>query len=257
MNRRAFSMPIVILLSLAGSLIVAGALQRQNVQRLLVQRQIEEYHRHHDMLGAQAIIRFWLSRQDNTRLSQLSSPDVPAHRFSLPGGTSISLYIEDGQGRVKADLTGVRAPQREWYEAILWRLPRNRPELVRYVGPAMISVNAAPRDVLKVIVEDGDALADELIIERESRPLDGVRFRQALERFGKDQATINEVTALVTFDPRLWRLRVEASSGQDDLRVFTGFAELGGTNPVIHEWREVFTPTDQDERVQRPRLRRR
>ncbi|TVQ61544.1 MAG: hypothetical protein EA379_06310 [Phycisphaerales bacterium] len=256
MSRRGFSMPVVLMLALAASLIVVGSLQRQGAQRLVVQRQIEEYHRHHDMLGAQAIIRFWLSRQDNARLRDMSRVDEPAHRFSLPGGTHISVYITDGQGRAMADLSGQRPPRREWFEAIIWRLRGERPDLLRYVGPPEISVNAAPFDVLRHIIEDGDALANAIILDRERVPFDAVRFRQFLTQFGLSQGEVNEIGGIVTFDSRLWRLRIVAEDDSGQWRIFTGYAELGGQNPVIHEWREVFEDADLDERAPSARPRR-
>ena len=258
MTRRAFIMPMVLMLALAGSLIIVGSLQRQGAQRLLVQRQVDEYHRHHDMLGAQSIIRFWQSRQDTPRLRDTRALDRPAHRVALPGGTHTNRYSTDGQGRAMAELSEQRAPRREWFEAIVWRLPEHRRDLVRYVGPPELSINSAPEELLRCLIEDGDALASAIALERQRNPVDAIRFRQFLEQFGMTPGEINEINGIITFDPRLWRLRVVAEDGVGQARVFTGYAELGGKNPVIHEWREVFEDADLGERATNSRrLRRR
>ena len=76
--RRAFVMPTIILLVFAGSLVVASALQRYSTQQLIVQQQIESYHRHHDVQGARALIRLWLSRQGLRDLSRLASTETPS-----------------------------------------------------------------------------------------------------------------------------------------------------------------------------------
>lgn len=244
MTRRAFVLPMVILTSLVAALVVAVAMERHSAQELMSQRQVEEYRRHHDMLGAQAIIRFWLSRKNNIELSELASSNRPAHRFALPGGLRITMRLEDGQGLLKADLTGVApAEKREWFEMALVRLPFGRGDLVRRVGPPEVSVNSAPREVLAALRADDASFAELVISERERARLTQATMTQLLERNGLTATEIGEVARLVTYDTTLWRLRVEAEEDDRSIRTFTALVEtragvMGMNMPSLHEWRE-------------------
>lgn len=248
--RRAFALPIVILLTLAGSLVIAVAFQRHTTQQLMVQRQIVEYRRHHDMLGAQAILRVWLSKQRNEDLALKASPDFPAHRFSLPNGVKISVFLSDGQANPKVDLTGVFPEEKkEWFQEVVYRLPENRPDLIRRTGPPEISVNSAPREVLAALRADDASLADLLIAARLKTPLDTTSLRLTLEDAGLGADEVGSVMRLVTFAPSLWKLTVVAEE-PDETRVFTGLAELTQqavpSPPALHEWREQReTPDEQ------------
>ncbi len=240
-SRPAFVLPLVILLALMGSLVVAVCLERYGAQRLLVQRQVVEYRRHHQLLGAQAIIRGWLGRQQGAGLGRLADTTDAAHRFVLPEGLRIALWLRDGQGAAKIDLTGEPEPKRTWFELVLYRLPTNAPDLVRRIGPAEISVNSAPKLVLAALRDDGDDLAESIIAEREDQPLDRNRFKQLLERTNASQEEISELSRLVTFEPTLWRIIVEASDDEES-RLFTALVEYHQNKALIHEWRELSNP---------------
>jgi len=240
-SRRAYVLPMVILLALMGSLVVAACLERFSAQRLLVQRQVAEYKRHHEMLGAQTVIKQWIGRQQNTVLQAAAKSDEAAHRFALPEDVRIAVWVRDGQGGAKIDLTGEPEPKRSWFEAILWRLPEGYPELIRRVGPAEISVNAAPWNVLAALREGGDDLADDIIAERTRGPIDRAKFLSMLEKSDATPEEIAEIQRLVTFEPVLYRLVVEASDGEES-RLFTALFEGVQNKPVIHEWRELSDP---------------
>lgn len=253
--RRAFVMPMVLLLSFMGTLAVAIALQRASVQRLMVQRQVTEYRRHHDMLGAQAVIRYWLSqfKGRNDALSSLARSEGAAHEFEMPGGVRIQVYIRDGQGLAKADLSGINAPKKEWFEWVLYRLPTESPGLVRRIGPAEISVNSAPKPVLAALVDDGDDFADAVVAARADRPLDAERLRQILDQTVASQESIAEAQRLVTFTPTLWTIEVLATDrvNPDDQRRFAGVVEMGDSQPRIYEWREVKEAPDSSDALER------
>ncbi|MBL0921313.1 MAG: hypothetical protein IBJ10_04195 [Phycisphaerales bacterium] len=240
-RRRAYVLPMVILLALMGTLVVAVCMERFGSQRLLVQRQIEEYKRHHEMLGAQTVIRQWIGRQQPQALLAFSKSADPSHRFALPENVRIAIWVRDGQGGAKVDLTQEIDPKRSWFEAILWRLPEERPELLRRVGPAEISVNAAPREVLRALREGGDPLADSILTERSRGPITREQFRRLLDTAGVSPEEAIELQRLVTFEPVLYRLVVEASDG-DDPRLFTALFEFAQNKTTIHEWRELSDP---------------
>ncbi|MGD9691329.1 MAG: hypothetical protein AB7G17_00640 [Phycisphaerales bacterium] len=262
MSRRAFVLPMVILTALVASLVVGVAMQRHAAQELLARRQVEEYRRHHDMLGAQAIIRFWLSRKQNPELAELARQKTPVHKFSLPGGLRITVWLEDGQGLVKADLTEVFPQEkREWFGAVLARMPQGRGDLVRRVGPVEISLNAAPREVLAALRADDASFAELVIGARDRERLTQASMTQLLERSGFTATEIGDVARLVTYDTTLWRLRVEAEEVDRSIRTFTALVEtragaMGVNMPSLHEWREE-TPHERASLVESARMRTR
>lgn len=260
MTRPAFVLPMVILTALVASLVVGVAMERHATQELLARRQVEEYRRHHDMLGAQAIIRFWLSRKNNPELSELAQQKRPAHRFSLPGGLRITMWIEDGQGLVKADLTDIFPQEkRDWFGQLLSRVPSERGDLIRRVGPPEVSVNSAPREVLAALRADDRSLADLIVSERERARLTQASMTQLLERNGFTATEIGEVARLITYDTTLWRLRVEAEEDDRSIRTFTALVEtragaMGVNMPAMHEWREE-TPAERALTAESARMR--
>lgn len=242
-HRRAFVMPTIILLVFAGSLVVASALQRYSTQQLIVQQQIESYHRHHDVQGARALIRLWLSRQGLRDLSRSASTETPAHRFELPGGRRIAVFLVDGQGLAKADVRDEPPANREAFTKFLRRIPENRPELFRRVGPPQISINAAPVALLQSLSPDGKDLAPLLTVARERQRIDQGSMRQLLTENGYDNEQIAEILRLVAFEPTFLRMVVEVEDPAGVMR-FAAYIDAGGVNasrPRIVEWREIDT----------------
>ncbi len=260
MRRAAFVLPMVILTALVASLVVAVAMERHSAQELMSRRQVEEYRRHHDMLGAQAIIRYWLSRKTNIELGELAASNRPAHRFSLPGGLRITMRLEDGQGLLKADLTDVFPQEkRDWFEAALLRMAPERGDLLRRVGPVEVSVNAAPREVLAALRANDASFAEMVISERDRARLTQATMTQLLERNGFTATEIGEVARLITYDTTLWRLRVEAEEDDRSIRTFSALVEtragaMGINMPALHEWREE-TPAEQALQMESARMR--
>lgn len=241
--RRAFVMPTIILLVFAGSLVVASALQRYSTQQLIVQQQIESYHRHHDVQGARALIRLWLSRQGLRDLSRLASTETPAHRFELPGGRRIAVFLVDGQGLAKADISGEPPANRDAFERFLRRIPEGRPELFRRVGPPQISINTAPVPLLQALAPDGQDLSSALLVARERQRIDQASLRQLLVDTGYDNEKIADILRLVAFEPTFLRMVVEVEDEAGVMR-FAAFIDAGGVNatrPSIVEWREIDT----------------
>lgn len=250
MNTRAFALPLVILVGLIATLAAAAALERQSAQRLMVQRQIDEYRRHHDMLGAKSVIRYWLSRQqDLTRLG--ADPARPAHRFALPGGLRVSVYLSDGQGTVKGDLSDEQLSDRRLaFEDLFYRLPPGRPDLVRRTGPPEVCVNSAPREVLAALRADDASLASAIMSERDRRRLDAGTFRAVLDKAGVRADEIGELMKLVVYEPSLWKITVDAVQGEETRR-FAALVEPRQNDPVLHEWRELRQSADGESAAER------
>src|SRR5690606_30077945 len=196
-SRRGFVLPMIILLIFAGSLVIAAALERYSTQQLIVEQQIEGYRRHHDVQGARAVLKLWIERQGIGSLAGKASPEAPAHRFELPGGRRIQVYLLDGQGLVKADVSGEERAMRDAYETFQRRLPPDRHDLYRRLGPPQVSVNSAPEDVLAALAPDGRDLAPVLLVARETERLNQASTRVLLTDFGYDNEQIAEIFRLL------------------------------------------------------------
>ncbi|MGP1308696.1 MAG: hypothetical protein ACTS27_00675 [Phycisphaerales bacterium] len=241
-DRRGFVLPTIILLIFVGSLVVASALERYSTQQLIVQQQIEGYRRHHDVQGAKAVLGLWLSRQNLRDLGARTSTEVPAHRFELPGGRRIAVYLIDGQGLAKADASGEAPAMREAYEKFQRRIPAGRPDLFRRLGPMQISVNSAPEDILAALAPDGRDLAPVMITARRTERLNQANTRTLLTDFGYDTEQIAEIFRLIEFEPSFLRTVVEVEDPNGVMR-FAAYIDGGNLNEVkraqVVEWRQV------------------
>ncbi|TVQ33139.1 MAG: hypothetical protein EA376_03535 [Phycisphaeraceae bacterium] len=249
--RRGFALPVVMALLVIASLFITVAFQRQSQQSMMVQRQLVEYRRHHEMFGVRAITTLWL--EDNfSQLHELATrPDEVdfAYGFVLPTGAVIRIFVRDGQGTVPIDASGLDEAGAEMLAQILDRLPPERPDLVRRVGPHQISVNAAPREALMAMVEEEDAnsFAERVLSARRGGDIDRAEFERILRlRGGVDDAERNALINLVTFTPGLWRLDIHVTDDQGE-RVFHMLTERPRQRSIaIHEWYEGRPPTDDD-----------
>jgi len=236
---------MIILLIFVGSLVVASALERYSTQQLIVEQQIEGYRRHHDVQGARAVLKLWIDRQSLGELGTKASPDTPAHRFELPGGRRIAVYLIDGQGLAKADVSDEQPAMRLAYERFQRRLPQDRPELYRRLGPMQVSVNTAPEEVLAALAPDGRDLAPTLLVARRYERLNQANMRTLLTDFGYESGDIADIFRLVAFEPTFLRMVVEVEDPSGVMR-FAAYINAGGVNarrPQIVEWRQV----DEDE----------
>lgn len=163
-QRRAFALPLVIVLALAASLAVVVLLERQSTATLTVRRQIDAYHSHHISFGMREMVSKWL-RQFRGSVEDNLDSDGRAFSLQLPGGNTVSVYIEDAQGLALSDPSQFVGRRREILEFMSGYIQtRSRPEdvdkLLRPVGPDMICVTTAPREVLvalaSAIVSEGE-----------------------------------------------------------------------------------------------------
>ncbi len=244
-RERGFVLPTIILLIFVGSLVIASALERYSTQQLIVQQQIEGYRRHHDVQGARAVLKLWIERQRLGDLGAKASPITPAHRFELPGGRRIAVYLLDGQGLAKADVSDEAPAMRQAYETFQRRLPPDRPDLYRRLGPVTVSINSAPEEVIAALAPDGRELAPTVLVARQEERLNQASARTLLTDFGYDNEQIAEIFRLIAFEPTFLRTLVEVEDTTGVMR-FAAYIDAGGVNagkPQIVEWRQV----DEDE----------
>ncbi|MFG0275650.1 MAG: hypothetical protein ACF8QF_11380 [Phycisphaerales bacterium] len=257
-ERRAFAMGVVLVLVMVVSVIVTGVLQRYSAQQRTVHRQVAEYRMHHDMFGVQAMALQWLARARVSDIVQIANSDEVAFGFALPDGKQVAVYIEDGQDTALASADSVQARDKPFYEAMLARLPEDRPDLLRSAGPASISLNHAPEELIRALFgPDLDRVADDVIRARRRDEIDRGVVAEALTSAGASVEAQQALTALVALDPALWRLRIETDDGFEP-REFEMLVEMTSGRPMMHAWRERFARAgDEAEAGDDDRQRRR
>ncbi len=250
--RRAFAMPMVIMLALVSALAVAVMLQRQDAQMRTVQAILDGYTAHHSAFGVRAVVRKWLTMQKADDLSELAGTGGVAHRFALPDDVFVSVRVADGQGLPSVRTESLGALTLDYYTRVRERVEAIDPGLLRDLGPPLISINAAPAEVLGALIEDedeGPRLADRFIKARERKPLTRDDTVDLLRRAGIEDVQQTQILALLTFEPSLWRLEaaVQTAARPEEVRRFDMLVEVGQGGAKVHRWTEVIQPTPGEE----------
>lgn len=231
--RRAFALPLVVLVALVASLAITVILDRQNAQSRSIARQIDRYVEHHIEKGFSEIVERWVQAIGNRSLAEALQSDGLAVTLEPEQGRSVKVYMLDAQGGALTDLAGLNETALEQGRDIVRRLrqitggagPGVRAGLTRQYGPLAVSVNSAPEPVLQAVIEsasDGD-FSKSLVGDIVSARTGGAKIKpedlsQMLANSGIDQEKRGRVEALLTATPSVWRivLRPETgSSGQD------------------------------------------
>lgn len=257
-TRRGFAMAVVLLLVMTISISIAAMMHRYGAQQRTVQRQIAEYHMHHDMFGVQAITLQRLSRMTASEVRQVADSGEVAFGFALPGGKQVAVYIEDGQSAALVSAEGVDDDTtRLFYQGMLNRLPDDRPDLLRVAGPPEISLNSAPEELIYALFgPDLERAAEDVIRQREREgTIDRNAVREALVDDGASVQAQQAFNTLLITNPSLWRLRIETTDGFEP-RQFEMLVELTNTRPMMHAWRERF-PSEDDAPTESDRSGRR
>lgn len=237
-SRRGFAMAFVLLLALIASLLIGATLTRQNAQSLNVHRQVQNYQKHHDMLGVRAIVELWMGRRTAAELVRLAEAEGEDYRFEIRDVMTVTVTLEDGQGLPVSSAARVAENIRDMYQSILDRLPAERRGLVRPRGAPAISVRTAPWEVLAALVEDrGGDFADEIVSMRDRDQFTEEVFWEEIQNYGGSTAAQN-LRQIVTFSPSVWRLRMTMTDQRGDTREFGMVAEIVQNGLVVHEWLE-------------------
>lgn len=252
--RRGYALPLVLLLALVASVVMAMVLDRQRTQTLSQKRQLDQYRDDHFAKGMQEAIDAWMKSVAARPFGELLEADGHALDMELAGGVTLRLYAFDGQGSVLTEIMGLTGEARVDAANLidsLAQLPpelrvqvggfdRGRlPELTRRFGPLQISVNAAPESVLHAAVRyalDGDNSADAVkaIVEaRSAKVLAAADLSDALAKIKAEAPQRNVLSRILTTQPVLYRLearlfRTGASPDARPAAVYAGYTLISG-----------------------------
>lgn len=238
-RRRGFIFLLVLLVVAVGAIIIAGGINRANVEANIVQRQLDGYQQHHELLGIRDLVLFWVTReQGDNKLAEYANAREPATRMVLPENVAVIIHIRDGQGTLRARLQQGDAPEVAGLLIdVLSYLPTQRADLLRKAGPLAVSLRAAPDEVITAISRGNPEVESVLRKLRDDDKVHRGIFVEELQRAGVSAEEIQLLSELVSFDQtRLWRIDVEIVDARGS-RWYTGLAEMERNLPNWVEWK--------------------
>ncbi len=222
-SRRAFALPLVVLLTLVASLSLVLVLERRSVAHRTAVRQAQTYASHHRALGVQECISQWIGTT-RVRGQESISDSGLAFRLVLPKGESIDVGFEDGQGAALIDDTNLTAERRVIVRRMRQYLESLPPELTdgatRTVGPAEISIRAAPAIVIEALVyavvseERRDRAVEAILSRRNGGILSREDVPRALSDVGVKDEERDLVLSMLVEGPTLWHVVAEITDSR-------------------------------------------
>lgn len=225
MPGRGFALPLVLMMSVAVSLLIAVMLERQMAQRLTIARQVEAYQRHHTAKGMQEIIDSWIRSVSGRALSSTLVEGVPVLTLTLSDGSIAEVTFRDAQGTVLSSAAGLLGRDAREALAIRAALPRgtraaNLPPLTRDVGPLAVSVRTAPPEVIEAVFtaiggsSGAREFAQRLVDARTSKTLEQSDISRTAITLGVPGEVRSRLNELLVPEPSLWFVTIEFRSGR-------------------------------------------
>jgi len=233
-------MPLVVLLALTTSIMVAVLLNRNSVRRSDAEYELNSYVEEHRQRGVREILAVWLQFTAQQDFESMLASDGTAFTLDYSGGRRLIVRLLPAQGSPVIDPEGVDVSQaagtvlspklqREVVQRTAENLGARATLLGRQSGPIAVSLYDAPAEVIRAMTRAvlmNDQLAEEytnqLIRRREeSEAIDRptlISMARDLEIPDNQQT---QLAALWTTLPALWRARVEltgpGAGGRDEV----------------------------------------
>ena len=235
--RRAFVLPIVVLLTIVVAAITAVGLSRLSNQTNTVARQLNAYQMHHAARGVADAVRPWLVQQTAADIWDRLGEAGHAMDLELSDGSVVRVSIHDGQTALLADLDALSSSAdinqagRALRELNRLVTEADFRRYTRPVGPIAVSAVGAPEPVLRaaVLAEIGDLdRADAVVRElqrlrRERSRIGRADLASAINQIGGDAEERAAVQRAITTDPSLWWVRAEIRRDGRTIETFGGY----------------------------------
>lgn len=241
-------MVVVVLLTMVVGMVIAVGMRRQGAQNLTVSRQAVAYREHHAVRGIQEAIGAWVRMIDARSISESLGDNGHALDVQLADGSTLSVYIHDGQGTALADLTAVSAGMIDETGAMLRSLAASVSEdefrrLTRPGGPPAVSAATAPEPVLRAAMRAAmpEQAADDVVRELLNRRASGeeitrVTINEAVRSSGGGNDGANAALRLLSIEPELWYVRVVIRSPvRGETARYGGLVQLRSGNRISRE----------------------
>ncbi|MEN0019734.1 MAG: hypothetical protein AAF747_02500 [Planctomycetota bacterium] len=220
-TKRAFALPIVLVITLIVTAMIGVLMQRQAAQRLLVERQVSWYQEHHARYSLDEIITTWVATvPDAFRLDRDLGPEGELLQIDLGDGTTAYASVFDGQGSILEDLSAVSGEQEERGAAMLEELEaadpfRDEPQWRRRAGPVAVSLWTSPEPVLRAAIDsvlDGSearGALSQLIEFRESLERNPDEVLNVLSEIDLEDESRDALRGVVVEQPTLYLVRID------------------------------------------------
>ncbi len=218
--RRAFAMPMVILLALVVGIMAAVMLERQSAQSLTVQRELNEYRDHHFSAGVREVVGQWTDTLSGQPIDKLVQDDGHVLDVQAADGGWLSVYMFDGQGSVLTDPTGLNEQDRTDAQGIIQALAPlvgDQPDasMFRSVGPVRISAPTAAPELLEALgnyasgSRNGRRFSDSLVKARSRSDLTDADVQTAESAADLTAEQRQIVSRLLVLKPELWNMVID------------------------------------------------
>ncbi|MCC6426461.1 MAG: hypothetical protein IT435_06540 [Phycisphaerales bacterium] len=228
--RRAFALPLVVMLALAGTILLSVMLDRQSGQTLGLARQTASAREFHFARGLREIFQSWAGAQlrgagRQSPLRNALDLDGRVGEITLVDGTHITMYAFEAQGTPRSDFTGLTRQEREDARAILEAIgpipPNRRARETREFGPLPVSVFSAPIETLSAIVEHvtagvhaSDILEALMALRDDPQTTNSGLSKPEITQHLEDEQS-DELQRMLTLTPRLWEVVLDAQFGPE------------------------------------------
>ncbi len=240
-RRSGFAMLIALLVLALVALITGWSLSRLSVLGASVDTRIEGYVSHNESLSARDTAIVWIARAERDGLTLDDAADDSERDFAVRlSGTTIELFARDGQGRFLANLEAAATRDEEdRMLAVISRIPLDRPDLVRTVGPGTISVRAMDDALIEALAGDSAALAGALRALRADPDASQRDLARVFTDFDVPPALSGPVARSLTFQPILWEINARVSTDDGTTRYYQGFFDGSDLANPLRQWRRV------------------
>ncbi|XVJ58777.1 MAG: hypothetical protein HEQ23_04995 [Tepidisphaera sp.] len=229
MKRRAFIMPLVLMLTMVLTLTAAFVLQRQGSQSMIQRRHMAQYESHHTTRGVADVIEAWLTGGGRYKsFRDRIDGDGKILDITVPDGLSVKsqgsdvlrISVKDAQGTLLSDFSGLTGQSfldsKAALDALKEEAPTNWRSFTRTLGPTQVSLAEAKREVLSAIVQgitgsihDGQEFVRSVMQLREQGPIDAQMLNQAVIDAGLPPEQQAQLNRMITSETTFWTLRVD------------------------------------------------
>lgn len=242
-HSRGFALPLVIMLALVASVLIAAMLDRQSGQRLTIAREVRSYQDIHFGRGVREILDQWIRSAANRSIRDLLAADGKAMDIELGDGTTIEVHMYDAQASLLINPAGLNPDDAADLGAIYESLRETSAaadlqRLTRRQGPASISILTAPVELLTALShqigggQSGDECFRELLALRDKpspAPKDIADLAATLNLEERQRQTL---LRLCVVDPTYYRVILEAraANAAPDARPIARYEAYIGVN---------------------------
>jgi len=220
---RGYILAITLLLLIVVGMLAATTAQRQVASSLTVKRQIDSYREHHGAMGLQSAVQMWLRVQKATSIVGLLGEDGHAFDLEFADGSTISVYLNSGQGTALTNLSSVDSDLVIAAARVVQELNSRLPNagfnaVTRNVGPVAVDLRHAEEVVLRAAASAAtdDVNKAELLVSALLQNRAGAT-RNTLSQAAVDAELSNDERStlynLITTTTTLWRVHLEVRRG--------------------------------------------